>query len=287
MSSENPLQNTRWFTEDCPDHGSAFAFHIKAKLHEEQSPFQKIAIYDTTHYGKLMTIDGFVMLTTSDNFLYHEMMSHPVMLTHPEAKDVLIVGGGDCGTLQQVLKHGSVERAVQVDIDERVTRLSEQYFPELCADNDDPRAELLFADAIEWIRNAESESLDVIIIDSTDPIGPAEGLFGESFYRDCIKALRPGGLLCQQSESPLYHLEKIIKPMHQTMAKAGFADSRTYDFPQPVYPSGWWSGTMASKSGKIELPSLAALQARHVFETRFYSPAGHLGAFSRPMLNNL
>jgi len=140
------MLDKNWFTELCDEAGSAFSLRIRAKLHEEQTPFQKIEIYETTDFGNLMVIDGFIMLSSRDNFLYHEMMSHPVLFTHPAPKRVLIIGGGDCGTLREVLRHPDVETVEQVDIDERVTRLSEIHFPELCEANDDPRAHLHFAD---------------------------------------------------------------------------------------------------------------------------------------------
>src|SRR5574338_1669805 len=117
------------------------------------------------------------MLTTRDNFLYHEMMTHPVLYTPAAPRNVAIIGGGDCGTLREVLRHPEVESVVQIDIDERVTRLAEKYFPELCESNADPRAKLLFDDGIQWMKDARRESIDLIIIDSTDPVGPAEGLF--------------------------------------------------------------------------------------------------------------
>ncbi|MGD8615845.1 MAG: polyamine aminopropyltransferase, partial [Gammaproteobacteria bacterium] len=228
---ENSDEN--WFTEICREGGSAISFQIREKLHEEQSPFQRIEIYATTHFGNLMVIDGFVMLTGRDNFLYHEMMSHPALYTHPDPRRAVIIGGGDCGTLREVLKHPGVEHALQVDIDERVTRLAEQYFPELVASNDDPRAELSFGDGIQWMKRAPADSVDVIIVDSTDPIGPAEGLFTEAFFRDCHRVLGDRGVMAQQSESPLLHYDRIIRPLHQAMRAAGFADSVTLPFPQP------------------------------------------------------
>ncbi|VAW80557.1 Spermidine synthase, partial [hydrothermal vent metagenome] len=198
----NLPDKTTWFTEICEEHGSAISFRIRQKLHDEKTPYQHIEIYETTDFGNLMVIDGFVMLTSRDNFLYHEMMSHPALFTHPAPKRVVIIGGGDCGTLREVLKHKTVEHVLQVEIDEQVTRLSEQYFPELCKSNNDPRAEFFFGDGIQWIKNAEPGSVDLVIVDSTDPIGPAEGLFTEAFYRDCYRALSDTGLIVQQSESP-------------------------------------------------------------------------------------
>ena len=265
-----------WFTEVCEDSGSAFSLKIKQKLHEEQTEFQKIEIYETHHYGNLMVIDGFIMLTDRDNFLYHEMMSHPALYTHPAPDKVLVIGGGDCGTLKEVLKHPEVKQAQQVEIDERVTRLSEQYFPALCESNNDPRAELHFVDGLKWVKQAEAGSYDVIIVDSTDPIGPAEGLFNEAFYRDCLRALGEQGILVQQSESPLYHL-KLINAMRSAMCSAGFEQTHTLDFPQPVYPSGWWSATMAGKSGFIDNIRETDINNKP-FASQYYSYATHQAA---------
>src|SRR5690625_466140 len=179
-----------WFSEPLEDEGSAFSLKLKQKLHEERSPFQLIEVYETTHWGRLLVLDGAVMLTQRDNFTYHEMMAHPVLFTHPKPREVLIIGGGDCGMLREVLKHSDVSRAVQVDIDERVTRVAEQFFPELTESNSDPRAELLFDDGLRYLREAPAKSLDVIIVDSTDPVGPAAGLFGPEFMRDAMRALK-------------------------------------------------------------------------------------------------
>ena len=269
-----------WFTEVCDSHGSAFSLRVNGRLAEVQTPYQHIEIFDTTDFGKLMVIDGFVMLTSRDNFLYHEMMSHPALFTHANPRAVLVIGGGDCGTLREVLRHPEVETAVQVEIDEQVTRLAEQYFPELCESNQDSRASLVFDDAIQWVKDAPAESLDVIIVDSTDPIGPAEGLFSKPFYGDCLKALRPGGLIVQQSESPLLHLN-ILRDMHTAMRGAGFAEVKTLQFPQPVYPSGWWSATMARKGETIDGFRETAVAAKP-FETQYYSADIHRAAFAMP-----
>lgn len=241
------LNSQQWFTEIFAPSGSAFSLRTEQKLAEVQSPFQHIEIYKTTDFGNLMVIDGVIMLTTRDNFLYHEMLSHPVLFTHPDPRNVVIIGGGDCGTLREVLKHRSVTQVTQIDIDEQVTRMAEQFFPELCASNHDPRATLLFADGIQYMRDAAPESVDVVIVDSTDPIGPGEGLFNRAFYQSCFAALKPGGILVQQSESPLIHLQ-LLNDMRQAMKDAGFAELQTLQFPQMVYPSGWWTCTMARKA---------------------------------------
>lgn len=272
----NPSQ---WFTEQVPGAESAFSLKIKKKLHEEQSEYQFIEIYETEGFGNLMVIDGCTMLSTRDNFFYHEMMSHPVLYTHPDPKRVWIIGGGDCGTLKEVLKHPSVEQAVQIDIDERVTRLAEIYFPELCESNHDPRADLKFIDGIQWVKDAAPDSVDIIIVDSTDPIGPAEGLFSEAFYRDCFACLSEQGIVIQQSESALYHM-KLIGEMRNAMSVAGFANLQTLFFPQCLYPSGWWSATMAGKSNLATFREQAS--ASKSFDTVYYNIDIHKAALAQP-----
>ena len=269
-----------WFSEEHEGAGSAFSLRVTAKLAEEQTPYQHIEIYDTTDFGKLMVIDGCTMVSTRDNFLYHEMMSHPVLFSHADPKNVIIIGGGDCGTLREVLRHPGVETAMQVEIDERVTRLAEEYFPELCEANDDPRATLYFGDGIQWVKDAAPESLDIVIIDSTDPVGPAEGLFSRPFYEDCLRALRPGGIIVQQSESPLLHL-RILADMHKAMREAGYADVKTLQFPQCIYPSGWWSATMARKDKAIEGFRESDVLNKP-FATQYYSADIHRAAFTLP-----
>ena len=270
-----------WFTEVCEECGTAFSLGIRGKLHEEQSPFQKIEVYDTEAWGHMMVIDGFVMLTQRDNFLYHEMMAHPVLFSHPAPRRVAIIGGGDCGTLREVLQHDVVERVTQIDIDERVTRIAERFFPELCERNDDPRAELQFIDGIRWMAEQPAGSLDVIIVDSTDPIGPGEVLFTEAFYRDCLNALDGHGLFVQQSESPLVHTDTIIRPMYERLLAAGFEDVHTLHFPVPTYPTGWWSATVASKDGPLAFRRAAEAEARP-FDTRYYTAEVHRAAFALP-----
>jgi len=273
------MTETTWHYENFEPAGSAIGYRITRKLDEAQSPFQKIEIYESTDWGNLMLIDGAMMLTARDNFLYHEMMSHPALFTHANPKNVVIIGGGDCGTLREVLKHPGVESAVQCDIDELVTRMSEKWFPELCDRNDDPRAQLLFDDGIAYMANCAPGSLDIVIVDSTDPVGPAEGLFNKAFYESCFRALKDDGILVQQSESPLVLLE-LIKEMRAEMAKAGFASFRTLPFPQPCYPTGWWSATLAKKAGGFDFRETDAREK--TFETKYYSADIHRGALVYP-----
>lgn len=270
-----------WFTEISGKTHSAFSLKVRARLHAEQSPFQRIEVYDTFGFGRLLVIDGIAMLSDRDNFLYHEMLAHPALFTHPAPRRVLIVGGGDCGTLREVLKHVEVEHVVQVEIDEAVTRVARDYFPALTESNDDPRAEFRFEDGIDWVRRAGDASYDVIIVDSTDPIGPAVGLFNEAFVRDCHRALDEDGVLVQQSESPLFDLEEILKPVQRNMWNAGFEDVRALHFPQPVYPSGWWTASLARKRGSVESFRTVTRSGQGP-KTRYYNAAVHRGALATP-----
>lgn len=273
------MLDANWFTEIVPGAESAFSLKIKKKLHAEQSEFQYLEIYETEGFGNLMVIDGCTMVSTRDNFFYHEMMSHTALFTHPAPKKVWIIGGGDCGTLREVLKHDSIEQAIQIDIDERVTRLAEIYFPELCESNHDPRAELKFIDGIKWVKDAAPNSVDIIIVDSTDPVGPAEGLFSEQFYRDCFNCLTPNGMVIQQSESALFHLP-LIGEMRDAMSNAGLSHLQTLFFPQCLYPSGWWSATIASKAELAEFRKADA--AAKNFATVYYNADIHQAALAQP-----
>ena len=269
-----------WFSERHADIGSAWSAKIKDRLFDEQSPYQHVQVYDTEGFGRLMVIDGCTMVSTLDNFLYHEMMSHPALFTHPDPKRVAIIGGGDCGTLREVLRHPGVERCTQIDIDEVVTKAALLHFPELCEANDDPRAELLFIDGIQWMKDAQPGSLDLIIVDSTDPIGPGEVLFTPEFFGACHRALARDGLIVQQSESPLAHLE-LIQRMYRSFREAGFSDVQTLFFPQPIYPTGWWSASMARKEGSFDGFREADAQTKP-FDTRYYNADIHRAALAQP-----
>lgn len=270
-----------WFHENFEHTGSAVGFRIVRKLDEVQSPFQQIEIFETTDFGNLMTIDGAMMVTTRENFFYHEMMAHAALFTHPDPKDVVIIGGGDCGTLRECLKHPALRSVVQCDIDEQVTRMAEKYFPELCESNGDPRATVMFDDGIAYMRDAAPASIDLIIVDSTDPVGPAEGLFNQAFYENCFRALRADGLLVQQSESPLA-LMGLIQDMIAAMRDAGFRTFRTLPFPQPCYPTGWWSCTLAGKLARDLTGFRREDSAAKPFRTEYYNAGVHAGALQQP-----
>lgn len=275
------MADSTWFYENFEHTGSAIGFRTVRKLEEVQSPFQKIEVFETTDFGNLMVIDGAMMVSTRENFFYHEMMAHAPIYTHAAPKNIVIIGGGDCGTLRECLKHADVESVVQCDIDEQVTRMAEKYFPELCESNADPRATVMFDDGIAYMQNAAPGSIDIIIVDSTDPVGPAEGLFNRAFYENCFKALRADGLLVQQSESPLA-LMNLIQDMIGAMADAGFRSFRTLPFPQPCYPTGWWSCTIASKNARDLAAFRSDAAAAKTFRTEYYNAGVHHGALAQP-----
>lgn len=272
-----------WFTESVEDEGVALSLAIDDRLHEESSAYQHIEVYRTRQWGRLLVLDGCIMLTERDEFLYHEMMAHPALFAHREPRRVAIVGGGDCGILREVLRHGEVEHAQQVELDERVTRVAETYFPELCTGNEDERAELRFTDGVRWIREVPAESLDVVIVDSTDPVGPAAGLFTKEFLADVRSALGPGGIVVQQSESPLLHRDSVIAPLHRAAAEAGFDGVHTLTFPVPSYPSGWWSATLMVNGGDPRNFRESDSEAK-AFETRYYNADVHRATLAVPEL---
>ena len=260
-----------WFSERANGYG--MSLQIKRRLHEEQSAYQKIEVFETETFGNLLTLDGVTMLTGRDNFIYHEMMTHPALFSHHEPRDVIIVGGGDCGSLHEVLKHDTVRQVTQVELDERVTRVAEKYFPELCESNQDPRVTFLFQDAIAWMRATDADTADVIILDTTDPVGQAERLFAEPFYTDCRRVLRDGGILVTQSESPFLDLE-ILAGLRREMQQAGFKALKTLQFFLPTYPSGWWSATLAAHYPDFGSPGIPDSN-RNSVKTRYYSAEIH------------
>ena len=266
-----------WFTERDGLSGSAFSLEITDRIHDEQSSLQRIEVYETRTFGRLLTLDGVIMLSDRDQFIYHEMIAQPALCMHPQPNHVAIIGGGDCGTLQQVALHDRVQHIDLVEIDERVVRVSERFFSYLCTANTDPRVHMHFSDGIAWCEQQAESSLDVILVDSTDPVGPAEGLFREPFFRSVHRSLKPQGLMVQQSESPLLH-QDIILQMHKRLRSVGFSDVKTLLFPLCVYPSGWWSATIAAKDGVIPVTPLIIPD----FPFHYYNNDIHQAAFALP-----
>ncbi len=232
-----------WFTEKHTK-GAGLTLKCKRTLYCHKSKFQQIDVLETEEFGRLLLLDGLVMTTERDEFFYHEMLVHPPMHYHGEkVKSVLVIGGGDGGAVRELLKYPEIERVILCEIDKEVVAVSRKFFPSISFALDDPRVEIRYADG-SVILDEHKNDLDMIIIDSTDPIGAAKILFTERFYKSCRKALKKNGILCAQSESPIYHLS-TMKEMKEALKAAGFPCLYFYISPVPTYPGGLWSWVMA------------------------------------------
>ncbi len=258
---------------------------INKTLFSRQTPYQKVEIFDTDTWGKMMTIDGMVMLSEKDEFVYHEMLSHVPMFAHPNPKRVLIIGGGDGGTAREVLRHPSVEHVDMVEIDEVVVQAAKQFMP-MVGDFDNPKLNVHYEDGIAFVERV-AEPYDVIIIDGSDPVGPAVDLFSEAFYRNCYKALTPQGVLTSQTESPWvasYH--PAIRNLFHSL-DAIFEVSRMYLAFIPLYPSGMWSLAYASKGIQPHDPEVIDRVVKGTTSMgaalRYYNPDIHQGSFALPV----
>jgi spermidine synthase len=234
-----------WVTEQESDHIKT-AWAVSKVLFHGKSEFQTVDVVETKAYGTMLLLDGLVMITDADEFVYHEMISHIPLCHHQNPKRVLVIGGGDGGTVREILKHKDVEEVILCEIDEMVVNASRDFFPDVagCLFENNPRVKVKIGDGVAFIKGLKQE-MDVILIDSTDPIGPGEGLFSSEFYRDVAKALKPGGLMAAQSESPWFTKEALSR-IHRNIS-AGFKNARSYVAPIPTYPRGSWSWTMASQ----------------------------------------
>lgn len=233
-----------WYTEKYDD-VLGLTFKIKDILHSEQSDFQKVEVIDTVAYGKMLLLDGLVMTTEKDEFFYHEMISHIPMLSHSNPERILVVGGGDGGTVREVLKHLSVKEVVLCEIDGAVIEVSKKYLPSIAGKLDDNRVKINVEDAIEYMKR-QNKSFDVILIDSTDPMGPGEGLFTEDFYTNVKNALKENGVMAAQSESPIMNQKEL--GLISNLLKKVFPVVKTYISPMPTYPGSFWSWTFCSET---------------------------------------
>ncbi|AEJ41924.1 spermidine synthase [Sulfobacillus acidophilus TPY] len=262
-----------WFTENQTD-ALRLGLRLKSVLAAEKTPYQELMVAETETYGRLLALDNYVQTTVADEFVYHEMITHVPLFMHPHPKQVAVIGGGDGGAIREILKHPSVEKAHLVEIDERVVTIAREYFPEISHALSDPRAELHFTDGIEWIRQARQ--LDVVIVDSTDPIGPAEGLFQSDFYHNIRQAMTEDGVMVAQSESPFLHRD-LIRHMARGM-RAWFEHVALYTAAIPTYPSGYWSFLMASSKPLVPHPRYQTAN----LTTRYWTPGIQTAAFVLP-----
>ncbi len=265
-----------WFTEKQTP-SLALSCLVKSTIYREKTKYQDLAILDTVEYGRMLTLDGIIMTTEKDEFFYHEMITHVAMHTHACPEQVLVVGGGDGGTVREVLKHPTVSRVVLAEIDEGVVNAARKYLPTLSQGLSDPRVEIRITDGILYVREHPGE-FDVVIVDSTDPIGPGEVLFTREFYQDVAKALKDGGIMVAQTESPVNN-KNLIQKIHRNL-QGIFPLVRLYLGPVPTYPSGLWSYTICSKGpDPVAVPDEKFL----ALETKYYTPEVHRSAFALPL----
>lgn len=264
-----------WFTERQTEH-LGLSFRVRASLWRERTCFQDLAILDTFQYGRMLVLDGAVQTTEADEFVYHEMITHVPLLSHPGPERVLVVGGGDGGVVREVLKHPTVERVRVAEIDERVVEVAKHFLPGMSASLTDPRVEVWIGDGVAIVEEARGE-YDVILVDSTDPVGPAVKLFEISFYRAIERALRPGGLFTAQCKSPFLDLPFIQRMVG--LLRGIFPVTRVYTAPVQTYPSGLWCFLVGSKGPD---PLLAEERRVEPLPTRYYTSAIHRAAFVLP-----
>lgn len=246
----NPDFYTRnvWFTDK--DENQALSLRYTGEVfYDVQSPFQRVRILESPKYGKLLTLDDMFMTTEKDEFHYHEMISHPAMFTHGNAKNILVIGGGDGGTVREILRHDSVEKVTMVEIDGEVIKACKEHLPSIASAFDHPKLNLIVGDGIAYAKEAAKESYDLIIVDGSDPVGPAEGLFSVEFYQNCYNALKPGGILVAQGESPKFN-ENAFAELNATLRQIFGNDNAAVSlFYVPTYPTGMWSFQYGMKGG--------------------------------------
>jgi len=263
--------------------GISLGLDITETLHEEGDGPQRLAIYDSASFGRVLALDGICQLTERDEFIYSEMLAHVPIVAHGATHDVLIVGGGDGAVLEEVLKHRDVARATLVEIDDRVVELSKRFLPNVCgAAFDDDRTEVVIADGAVFLAGTDRR-FDVIIVDSTDPVGPGKALFRSNFYVGCARALKPGGILVTQNGVPLVQGDELRSAMARLRPR--FADVSCYLATVPTYVGGPMAFGWASDDRAARATDLGTLEGRWLaagVTARYYTPAVHAAAFALP-----
>jgi spermidine synthase len=269
-----------WYTDE---HTSDVRFSMKASVQvaSKKSEVQQIDILDTPAYGRVLVLDGGLMITEKDEFIYHEMITHVPMAVNPNVKNVLVIGGGDGGTVRELTKYRTIQSIDLVEVDRHVVLLSKKYLPFTSSKLRDKRVNVWFEEGLRYVRGKKAE-YDLIIVDSSDPYGPAEGLFTREFYGTCFKALKEDGILINQHESPFYAAhQRSVRDAHRHIA-VEFPVSTVYQCHIPSYPSGHWLFGFASKKyhpiGDLDATRWNRLGIR----TRYYNTDLHRGAFALP-----
>lgn len=268
-----------WFSEMHTENVK-MSIRIDRQLHTEQSDFQRIDVFSSPEFGRFLTLDGIMMLTEKDEFIYHEMITHVPMAADPDIKNVLVIGAGDGGTIRELTRYESIEHIDMVEIDERVVEVSKEFLTQTACRLDDPRVSIHYDDGLRFVRHKENE-YDLIIVDSTDPFGPGEGLFTSEFYGNCFNALTEKGILVNQHESPYYADDaKAMQRAHKRICEL-FPVCAVYQAHIPTYPSGHWLFGFASK-GIDPLAFDAERWNSLGIKTKYYNTELHKGSFAIP-----
>lgn len=267
-----------WFTERQTPHQD-FSLRVERTLYREKTPYQDLAVLETAQWGRMLVLDGYIQTTVGDEFVYHEMIAHVPLCTHPRPRTVAVIGGGDGGAVREVLKHPSVQKAVLVEIDGRVVEAARTYLPELSSALADPRVEVRIEDGIAHLAQRRAE-YDCILVDSTDPVGPAVGLFSSEFYASVYRALTEEGLFVAQTESPFFNRD-LIQQVFAAVSQI-FPVARLYWATVPTYPGVFWTFTLGSKRYDPLAVVSEELDRRLTFPTRYYSSAIHRASFVLP-----
>ena len=273
-----------WYTEE---HSKEAKFSIKVlrQLYSVQSPFQKIDILESEEFGRFFTLDGYMMVTEKDEFIYHEMIVHVAMATNLNIKKVLVIGAGDGGTVRELTRYPMIEHIDMVEIDKMVVDVCKEFLPQTACKLDDPRVHLYFEDGLRYIRSKENE-YDLIIVDSTDPFGPGEGLFTKEFYGNCFKALTEDGILVNQHENAYYtSFAQSMRRAHCRIVNL-FPICKVYQAHIPTYPSGHWLFGFASKKYDPVADLKADAWNQLGIYTRYYNTDLHRGCFALPTYIN-
>ena len=259
-------------------------FQVKRELARVKSEFQDIVIFESFSHGRVMVLDGVIQITEGDEFVYQEMLTHVPLLAHGHAANVLIIGAGDGGVLRRVLQHNSVQRAVMVEIDGEVIRLAKEFLPNIAGDAwNDPRAQVIVGDGIDYVRKAADGSFDVIIVDSTDPIGVGEVLFTDEFYANSARILSPRGLIVNQCGVPFMQADELRDT--SVRRKKFFPHVSAYVAAVPTYVGGFMTLGWAAKTDDLETTSAEVIRTRAgdiLGSTRYWTPEIHVGAFNLP-----
>ena len=269
-----------WFSEF---HTKNVKLSIKVdkQLYSGQSDFQRIDVFESEEFGRFLTLDGYMMLTEKDEFIYHEMIVHVPMAVNPDIKNVLVIGAGDGGVIRELARYNTIENIDMVEIDEQVVEVCKKYLPKTACAFDDKRVHLYIQDGLKYIRKCENQ-YDLIIVDSTDPFGPGEGLFTKEFYGNCYKALNESGIMVNQHESPFYHDDAIAMQRAHKRIVESFPISKVYQVHIPTYPSGHWLFGFASKKFHPIRDMDEARWNALGLTTRYYNSELHRGAFALP-----